>query len=117
MKTLITALSALAVSTLVASAHQPRSGLWTYPETCCQNHNDCHWIPQRSVQMTQSGYLVTLHPPDHPHVTATMSFLVPYGREDKSGDDDYHACIGRYTGAETDIGGIFYCLYVLPGSV
>lgn len=83
----------------LASAHS-----W-YDAMCC-NTNDCAPVAATTFRPVEGGWLVTLHPGDHPLVTRPISRLVPYSEARESQDDGFHACVyPRHT---------IRCVYVPP---
>ncbi|MDK1490379.1 hypothetical protein QN219_09945 [Sinorhizobium sp. 7-81] len=74
----------------------PTASDWTYPPACCKGDHstgDCQAIPGRDVSKGRHGFTVVLHPGDHHLVTKKQRFLIPYGDEIPSGDNDYHICL------------------------
>jgi hypothetical protein len=70
-----------------ASAHEFYSG-W-----CC-NQRDCAPIPVSSVSTTREGYVIVLHPGDHPMVTVEQRFVVPLDQEmTVAPDGRWHVCL------------------------
>lgn len=70
-----------------ARAHE-----WYDPE-CCSD-KDCAPLESKHVKITDSGYVVTVGPGEHPMIKhAPVSFVVPYHTARESPDGRYHACI------------------------
>jgi len=72
--------------TVSASAHS-----W-YDPVCC-SERDCAPIPYEAVEITDEGYLVTLHAGEHLMVSSTVVHVVAYADVLKSKDGEYHACL------------------------
>jgi hypothetical protein len=85
----------LDLASLDADAHQAGT-TWAYPLACCKSTGiggDCQRVPGARVKERQNGYVIRLFPGDHPKVTREHIFLIPYGDEIPSGDDDFHVCL------------------------
>lgn len=102
------ALGGIALAT-PAPAHEPRSGLWTYPSECCQHSEDCHWIPINRVQFGPAGAYATIIPSDHPHASKRSTYFFSYDAIRVSGDSDAHLCLGQWD--------IPRCIYLPPQGV
>jgi hypothetical protein len=93
MKFLLAAIFILSAS--FAFAHTAPSGM-KYDAYCCKGtemHGDCAPIPFSDVQTTSKGWVITLHPGDHPMVTKVHVFTKEYGSERHSTDGQYHICL------------------------
>jgi hypothetical protein len=78
----------------VSSAHGPHG--WLYPLDCCYGDGktgNCQMIPAGTVTETPDGFMVVLNPGDHGMVTRRQTFRIPYGKERRSVDHDYHICL------------------------
>lgn len=74
-----------------ASAHQSPSG-WQYPVECCSNE-DCQAIPHHAVEITPTGYRVTLRPGEHAMSPAGGQWDLARDVAKPSPDGQYHICI------------------------
>jgi len=63
-----------------------------YDPVCCSGR-DCAPVPFDSVEITEDGYRVTLHPGDHLMVRSSVVHVVAYGDVLESKDDGFHACL------------------------
>jgi hypothetical protein len=64
-----------------------------YDPECCSD-KDCAPIDSKLVRITDSGYVVTVGPGQHPMVKhAPVSFVIPYHTARESPDGRYHVCI------------------------
>lgn len=90
----------------IATAHG-----W-YSPWCCSGE-DCAPIPFEAVTETREGYIVELHPGEHP--IASGIFFIPHGSPNihQSQDGFYHACIlpPSFDGASLP-DTVLRCLYV-----
>jgi hypothetical protein len=78
-----------------AAAHYAPSGM-AYDAWCCNgdgSHGDCAPIPTVDVKETTAGWIITLHPGDHPLVTKVHVYTKRLGEERHSTDGGYHACL------------------------
>jgi hypothetical protein len=91
----ILSLLAVALGTtigLMASWSDARAHSFYDPE-CCSD-KDCAPIDSKLVRITDSGYVVTVGPGQHPMVKhAPVSFVIPYHTARESPDGRYHVCI------------------------
>src|SRR6185312_1997266 len=86
---------AMAAYTSRAHAHMSPMGM-QYDGWCCRGtdqHGDCAPIPATSVHATPDGWVIVLHPGDHPMVTKTHTYTKKYGEERESTDGSFHACL------------------------
>lgn len=81
---------------LLATAPRVEAHSW-YEPACCFGDGmsgDCQPIPASSVEVIPGvGYRVTLRPGDHGDVTREHVFVVEFGKERASGDNEWHACL------------------------
>tara|TARA_R110002012_G_scaffold315261_2_gene528928 strand:- start:13062 stop:13409 length:348 start_codon:yes stop_codon:yes gene_type:complete len=78
-----------------AYAHDAPMG-WRYDIFCCNGDNhtgDCQPIPASTVQVTSTGYKITLKPGDHRLVTVPHTFTIDFAKAKKSQDGEFHACL------------------------
>lgn len=81
-----------------------------YDHECCHDQ-DCAPVPIRTVEMTATGYRITLDVGDHPMIGGPSVIVIPYAddRVRLSADSNFHLCIiAGYEGAYP------MCIYV-PG--
>jgi hypothetical protein len=97
--------AALLIGHGVAGAHEAPTG-WEYGRECCDNR-DCQLIAPHTVAATNQGWQLTLRPGDHRFARQAQTWTVPFNdrRVKRSGDSDFHACLGPMTGA-------LLCVYV-----
>lgn len=90
---LLFAMGGLAL-TNTSNAHGPHG--WLYPLSCCYGDGktgNCQMIPHESVTESPDGFIVVLSPGDHGMVTTRQVFRIPYGKEMRSVDQNYHICL------------------------
>lgn len=87
-------LAALLVIPSLVFGHQAVGG-WQYDASCCSNQ-DCQAIPRETVEHIPGGYRITL--PAGLHITSPQGgvWTVSEVRKRRSGDGDYHICIGKH---------------------
>lgn len=102
-----------------AKAHQAPSG-WEYDPSCCSN-KDCAPLPPGAVQVTPTGYVVTVRPQDNNQLIETKVYQIPFRTTGLriSGDELYHICISPQYWRQTNdgdqlSGGSWICFYVAP---
>lgn len=90
-----------------AGAHTSPGGM-EYSGWCCSGV-DCSPIPAKTVKAVTGGYQVSVGPGDHPMLTRSHVFLIPYDKVKESTDGVNHACF--FPNEDT-----LRCLYVPPQS-
>lgn len=102
-----------------ARAHSAPSG-WQYDKSCCSN-KDCAPLKPGSVEITPSGYVVTVTPQDNNQLLETKVYNIPFktGGIRISGDELYHICLNQQYKAMTNdgdkmVGGSWLCFYIPP---
>lgn len=87
----------LSLTLLLAAGAKPVFAHEWFDPWCC-NGRDCQPIPDAAVQITPKGYVITLHPQDHPALKgekAPHTYFVPYDKARVSLDPEqrFFACI------------------------
>ena len=108
--------AATLLGSMPAKAHKAPSG-WNYAADCCSNQ-DCAPLPRSAVQITQSGYLVTVTPEMNKQIKATRTYTIAYTATGlrESPDGEYHICLRpEYANNAGEIfGGGVICFYIPP---
>lgn len=78
-------------------------------------------LPPGAVQLTPSGYVVTVRPQDNNQLIETKVYEIPYRTSGLriSGDEMYHICLNKQYETMTNegaglSGGSWLCFYVPP---
>ena len=99
-----------------ARAHKAPSG-WDYSAECCSNQ-DCSQLPKSAVQITPTGYVVTVTPEMNNQIKATRTYNIAYTATGlrESRDGEYHICLRpEYANNAGEIfGGGVICFYIPP---
>lgn len=100
------ALCILALAALPLFAHS-----W-YDPACCGG-NDCAPITALAVTAGPDGWHVRLKEGEHPMVTnGPIDAIVPYGKELRSQDGNFHACVRDQSSPSNVMAEPIICLYV-----
>jgi hypothetical protein len=110
------ATSALMLAWSDARAHQAPTG-WNYAADCCSNQ-DCAPLPRSAVQITPTGYVVTVTPEMNKQIKAPRTYTIAYTATGlrESQDGEYHICLRpEYANNAGEIfGGGVICFYIPP---
>lgn len=113
MKSIACAIVAVATIayTGLASAHESPMNM-PYDPWCCRGNDvggDCAPIPASALKAKSGGWEVSVGPGDHPLLTKSHVFFMPYDKVRVSTDGQPHACF--FPNEDT-----LRCLYVAPQS-